>query len=506
MRKIVPLALTLCLALASVAAQPTKLVFMLWGDKPAGMDDVLAEFRNRTAATLNLDIQIVWTPLGEYFNKVKLKMAAGEQMDVVFDAPWAGMVQASNQGLYQDIGSYFGNDRYPGLKKAFDSRYVNNNKFNDKMIGVPFTQGYKEIYGYFIRKDLREKYGLPPINSLQELENYFALVKARDPNLIPLADDGNALRWVYGLNDELETFRARKNIFQIPLVGGLFAGIELSPDHKRVVNVEFSGDRLGDEEGVPYDTIALSQRWKTKGYFEADLLTQQNAVGLFQVGKSASVAHGISMMASLENELRKSVPTASVEFFVASDSQRAMLPKAMRTDFKAFNFACIPASSKNTEAVMRFFNWIFSDKDNHDLFELGIKGKDWLPVGEDRYVYPSSGPRYIFPGYQLTWNPGMIRTLDGMPDLIYKLLAYSMDVNNYYQTPLGGFQFNSGAVRMDIARVTPVMDQIGQIYGSGIYSDTAKRVYDLNQRARRLGLDKIREEARKQIEAYLARR
>jgi len=505
MKRFILVVLALTLAFPVFAAQPTKLVFMLFGDKPAGMDAVVAEFEKRTRDTLNVKIEIVWTPLSDFFNKVKLKMAAGEQMDVVFDAPWANLVQASNQGLYQDIGSYFLNDAYPGLKKAYDARYIANNKFNGKVIAIPFTQGYKEIYGYFIRKDLRLKYGLPPLAGMKDYEVYLEKVKANNPDLIPLADDGNALRWVYGLNDELDLVRAKRNQFSVQLTGGCMAGIELTPDHKRVVEVSFAGDRPTPEKDIPFSTIDISQRWKNKGFFEPDLLTQQNATGLFKVGKAASVAHGISQFSALENELKKVVPSAAIEFLIASDSQRAFTPAAMKTDFKAFNFACIPASSKNTELVMKFFDWIFADQSNHDLWELGIEGKDWIADGPKFYKFPASGPNYLFPGYQLTWNPTMIRNLSGLDPVVYKILDYEMDIKSYYQTPLGGFQFDSKPVKTELAKVQNVLDQIGQVLGSAVNDDTLKQAYQLNQKARKLGLDKIRAEALKQVTDYLAK-
>jgi hypothetical protein len=110
----------------------------------------------------------------------------------------------------------------------------------------------------------------------------------------------------------------------------------------------------------------------------------------------------------------------------------------------------------------------------------------------------------MFPGYQMTWNPNSIRNLAGMDEQVYQLLDYSMNVDSYYQTPLAGFTFNTEPVKSEIAKVTPVMDQIGQIYASGAFQDTFKKAYDYNQKARKLGLDKIREEAMKQINAYLA--
>ncbi|MCQ6561279.1 ABC transporter substrate-binding protein [Paenibacillus mendelii] len=486
------------------APDPVELNFMLWGDKPAGMDEVLAEFEKRTKDTLNMKINISWTPLSDFSNKVKLKLSSGEEIDAVFDAPWATMINNINQELYQELDKYFLNDNYPGLKKAFGEQYVGNNKFNGKLYGIPFTQGYKEVYGYFIRKDLREKYGIGPISNLQELEQYFDHVLKNEQGVTPLADDGNALRWNYGLTDENDYFFAKSNIFTTSLTGGLSATCQMSEDGKSCVSLEMPGDKEAPYPGIPYNFVEISNRWKSSGYFEKDLLTQQNAASMFVAGKAASLAHGISQFSSLNDQLAKAVPGAKLEFFPSSDSQRAQQSGAMKTDFKAFNFISIPVTSKKADSVMKFFDWMFSDKSNHDLFERGIEGVDWIADGDALYKYPESGPRYIFPGYEMTWNPNMIRNLAGMDEQIYKMLDYSMNVDSYYQTPLAGFTFDSEPVKSEIAKVTPVMDQIGQVYASGTMEDSFVKAHELNKKAVKLGLDKIREEALKQINTYLA--
>ena len=62
-----------------------------------------------------------------------------------------------------------------------------------------------------------------------------------------------------------------------------------------------------------------------------------------------------------------------------------MKPGAIRTDFRANNSVVIPASSKNIDRTMKFLDWLYSSKDNHDLFELGIEGEHWIKDGDNGY-------------------------------------------------------------------------------------------------------------------------
>lgn len=73
---------------------------------------------------------------------------------------------------------------------------------------------------------------------------------------------------------------------------------------------------------------------------------------------------------------------------------------------------------------MKFLDWLFSSEENHDLFELGIEGEDWEPVGEDQYRViegETAAQTYTFPGYVLTWNPNYVKFPDTLPD---DILAY----------------------------------------------------------------------------------
>ena len=44
------------------------------------------------------------------------------------------------------------------------------------------------------------------------------------------------------------------------------------------------------------------------------------------------------------------------------------------TDYRAWNNLVIPVTSKHADETMKFLDWLFQSQDNHDLFELGIKG------------------------------------------------------------------------------------------------------------------------------------
>lgn len=77
----------------------TTLKIMFFQNKPTGMEDVLEEFYKETKDTLNVKLDIEWVPgIMDLKDKVKLKMAAGEEYDLVWDAPSANMLTLIPQG------------------------------------------------------------------------------------------------------------------------------------------------------------------------------------------------------------------------------------------------------------------------------------------------------------------------------------------------------------------------------------------------------------------------
>jgi len=56
---------------------------------------------------------------------------------------------------------------------------------------------------------------------------------------------------------------------------------------------------------------------------------------------------------------------------------------------------------------MCFLDWVFGTQEEHDLFQYGIEGEDWEPVGEDgcKQLDISEELKYTMPNYSFTLNP-----------------------------------------------------------------------------------------------------
>lgn len=491
---------------------PVTLNFYFVNDEPKGMKAVLDEFYNRTKDTLNTKLVFNFITFDQYKDKIALKISAGESVDGVFDAPWLSMPQMIGKGTYTNLDAYFNNDKYPGLKKAFPKEYLDNNKFIDgkkeeHLYGVPFTRAYGYLGGITIRKDLRLKYGLPEIKTIADLENFFEQVKKNEKGITPLAVNGADGGYVLNVNTP-----------DVPDQQQLFvqAGQDVMPritikDGK--ADVYFKGEDysnlpapLNSKDNI-YWIETLARKWYQKGYIEKDVISQKDAANFFKAGKFASIGGDSAAYEQYINDLKKNVPGADLEFVVFNKDVQDGKPGALMTGFKAWNFISIPATSKNADRVMLFFDWLYADQANHDLIEQGIEGKHWVPVGADKFKLPDGtnpGDNYTFPGYELTWNPLYVRKAENTPESVLKIDKYLADAKSFTRSPLASFSLDAEPIKSELAKVGPELKKAQQVAGLGLTDDIEGTYKQAVDNAKKMGLDKIKDEVKKQVDAYLA--
>ncbi|MGV2686458.1 hypothetical protein GNF82_19410, partial [Clostridium perfringens] len=78
----------------------------------------------------------------------------------------------------------------PELKAAIPDEMWDYNKFDGKIMGIPLGPTQGPVYGLLIRKDLREKYGLPELKTLEDLEKFLYTVKENEKDVRPFIING----------------------------------------------------------------------------------------------------------------------------------------------------------------------------------------------------------------------------------------------------------------------------------------------------------------------------
>ena len=499
------------------------LKFMFWGDVPTDMQLVLDEFAERTKDTLGFKLEFSFTPVGEYKNLLSMKMAAGEQVDAVFDAQWNGMEDKIRDGYYQDLSGYFNNDEYMGLKENFSEEFLQANMFGGKVIGIPLHHSGPSIEVVAIRKDLREKYGVGEVNSIETLEAYFDAIRENEPNMYPLSVLGSTDGVLRAMVGEYGQPEHRDNIYKFS-VNNIAGNVWIEDGTVKAITDAYSTDEDKAASGMPapYDSNSVrnsrwvrANEWYKKGYVSQDIMNVTDAEGPFKAGKAAALRTDLVNYPTIKSQTESAIAGAEVEFCVVSDAIRNKEQESFLKTQQAHNYVCIPTTSKNVDKTMAFFNWLFESSDNHDLFEYGIEGVHWNKVGDDQYSIPEDkkNNNYSFPGYQLSWNDNYIRYDVEIDEGVLEYLQFGDDPANAAENPLDGFVFDSSAVDDEMKIISA--DKVAKVaelpYMDGIIDNPVEDFNAKLQQSKQENAefwemyDKVVNEIKVQIEEYIAK-
>ncbi len=471
----------------------------LWSDTgstPDGFDEVVNYFNTTYGPELGLTVKFTFDTQDQYKQKLNLAMSAKQNnYDMVFDANWIYLNQFAQKGYYYNLYDYFKEgSKYEGLSANFDDEYLKNNFFNNGLYGIPLTETFGEISVAYIRKDWRKEcaadtaYKMPDgvkynssnktvtyadltdgIDDFDELQYYLYWVRDHKEGVTPILSNSNATwgAWDVINSRNLPSHSAgdftKAGIKQeIVLSGDITATAYI--DEGEVVAANVTDEREDAPKGLSsypagfntYDNkwqedYEFAYKWAQDGIISKDVLSVTDSDARFKAGTGGCVVQTINNFNNVEAALKSQCGNAAeLEIFVNEQALREKKAGYARTDFKAWNFLCIPVTvSKNKmEKCLTFMNWLFSSRENHDLFQYGIKGKHWDEAKDgngnaiENTVVQSLENAYLFPAYLLTWNPNYIRVNEASDPKVREYMEYMYDRDRYVGIPYSGFSFN----------------------------------------------------------------
>lgn len=447
----------------------------------------------------------------DYIDKLSLAISAQEDYDLMFCGSWQGLNNYIQQGAFKDVLSYFNDDRFPGLKTAFPKEFLNAAKTGDALYSIPVAENFEDLRGVLYREDLRKKYNLPEITDLTTFRQYLdKMQEVKEKEGLVKVWSLTGQGFMTFLNPRFEA--AQHHVYNIDAASNFF--IALNEDDTKVIDAYVAGD---DEEHyanfpAPYNKDFIAEYYaqlpEWLQYCNDDAATNKDAgsdCGL-TIGLSAVTYSPLSLYSSTLNDLQQNVPNAELGFYIFDDDQRNFVKGAIVNGMMSNNFLVVPAWSKKTDAVMYFLNWLMSSRENHDLFQYGIEGVHWKAIGDNAVEIPTLAEdvKYTFPGYTMTWNPTYIRYNSKVleNDKIKAMYDYEYSKEAYTLSPLSGFYFDTTKIKTEVAAVKAVFSAAKFAYGA--YGDkTIEMAKKFNADARAAGLDTIRAELIKQVQAFL---
>ncbi len=476
----------------AVVTKPEKeveLTMYLLGDPPKDLDPVMKELNKKLKNDINATLKINYISWGDQNTKYPLLLASGEKFDLIYTSNWAFFQQEAPKGAFMALDDLL--PKYaPKTLKETPAIAWEQSKVNGKIYMTPQTDSVPSGQGIMIREDLRKKYNVPPIKTLDDLGVYLEAVKKNEPDMIPYniggADKNNITYWAFKENKE--------NWLGVGGTGTVPFFYDNDHPEKLFTLYETPGfnkfaDRMKD--------------WSSKGYWSKSVLSNQtNAKDSFINGKSVVAYMSLINAKDEYKKIMDKHPDWELDWIIYGGMDKPIARSPYIIDGMAIN-----AKAANPERALMLLELLRNNQEYYDLTMYGIKGKNYELTPEGKLTLPAglnAADNGLAPESLGGWG-WRVQKFVREPD---KLWSKFVDIKKQlqgklYDAKLTNFVADVTPFKAELAAVQGVVKQYGEPINFGLV-DPKEAVPILNQKMKEAGIEKIREEMTKQVQQYLA--
>jgi putative aldouronate transport system substrate-binding protein len=466
---------------------PVTLKILLRGNRPAALDEVIAEAERRMADTLNVKLDITFVASSDHASKVQVALNSGEPYDLVFNAPWINMNQMIAAGHFtplDDLLAQYG----PNILKTRPESMWEANKVNGSVIGIPLAVSYSGGKGFLVRKDIREKIGFREIETLDDYIDFLYAVKEKE-SIIPLTPGSATTEGILPY-----IFEQSPGKYDYIQPTNVLSNLNYTLYYKNNDGIVYN--LFETEEPVIMDGLKQIRQWYLDGIIHPDIMAVKNGNEVYISGKTASIVkNDFGVNPQWEADLQGNMPGAESEYINFYDFNEKRI-----TNFQASNFIFVPKYSKNKERAIQFLNWAH-EKENYDLLAYGIEGKHWEAVGDKGYRVLDNS--YGWWPYLWIWNPDLNRENADLPQEIIDMNLWTQNAENYIPDILTGFSFDAAPVANEIAQLNATAVELFNPIRHGAF-DFDQSWANYKEKAAPLA-KAIQQELQQQIDRFLQR-
>ena len=467
-------------------SQEVHISMYVLGSEPNDMDRVVDLVNERMKKLINTTIEINIIPLADYSTKYPLLLAGGEDVDLVFSAPWLFFAEQADRGAFLELTEEFRNKWMPSTMKSQTPVSWKQALYKGKNYTVPRNESdYDNSYGVLVRKDIREKYGIPEIKSLADYENF----------LLAVADNekSSGMFALYAFPSlPIEGFLGTAPINWMSVSNGVYWDAD---------NSEFKSEdliyRYTSKEYLDY--CLMTAKWAEAGVWPSNAITGTTHTNdLFLEGKSASnLGHYKTANSQIIQMKEKGI---DVEFF-------NILPDSCNTKISAYNndAIAITSFSKNPERAALCLDVMKNDKAINVLLQGGVEGEHYILNEADNTYLP--GPKaadYPYGGWAWALRSKLHPTVGGILDQVKavreKFVSINIDPERF---PIDGFTFDDSGLSAEVAVITSVVNEYKFSFDLGVFGkDTEAKYNEFVGKLKAAGCDKVFAAVKEQVKAY----
>lgn len=443
---------------------------------PADLQKVQDAMNKILNAKIGVNLTLEVIDYGAYNDKMQLRLASGEECDVIFTAPWINSYTNNvANGALLPLDDLLQEDA-PGLWASMPSTTWNAARIKGKIYGVINQQIFPKPWGVHVRTDLLQKYNfsLDAVAHWEDMEPFLAAVKDGE-GIIPVyskAPGDTLWRTTYYGYDGLDD-------------GIGFVGIKADDKTLKVVNLlETSEYRAAAD---------LTKKWVDAGYLSSNPPAADEADAAFRAGGYAMGYH----VEKPGNDVEMKNKTG-YDFTIKNLTVPLILDTAGAT--ATMNGIC--ATSKHPVEAMRVLEMFNTDAEVYNLLARGIEGVHWVWVDKAQKImgFPEG-----VTGATSTYNPNSDWMFGNQFNAYYRDAAQvgaweATKEMNDTATPSAalGFVVDREPIKTEIAQVTAILKEKAEPIADGYvsYDEAMPAVIDEINAA---GAQKIIDEIQRQL-------
>ena len=467
--------------------KPYTVTILTAGDMPVDQQIVLDEVAKRTKDTLNITLDIKYFPWADYIEKNKMMASAGDKFDIYlnFSFDILPAIVRKQAIKIDDYLNKYGKDIKDSISAADWGAAI----ANGETIAIPAIYHKDSVYNTaIVRKDLREKYNLPPITDLESCAKFLETIAKNEPNIIPSVGGGMAFLGPRVVKAKYPEVTHAGYLGAGEMIIGFWS--EEGPDAFKVI------DYYGSKQAKAF--VEIGARGYNNSWFSKDLDKGLEGKPTFIGGKAALLNIDFYHFTQIEADMKKTVPEAKLEWAILNPEQPVEVSPSN-------NFAQISSSSKDPARAVMFLNWIQASQENYDLFMYGIEGKHYtldgdkvkLPDGIDASNNPYAPTPWYFK------NTKYDRNMSSDSEITISCIEFFKKAKRYPTDEKSrGFAFNPDNVLLEVGQVEKIVaEQWGPLHTGQKQGDAYEKFLKDLEKA---GMPKIIAEMQKQLDAYLA--
>lgn len=493
MKKILSLLLMLAMLLSSFSVHslaeekplhPVRIVQP--GNLPEKYEEgIKAVNESLLADGYDIQVEVIRIPWGEYDAKLNVMLADGEPFELLHVMQDVKNMSAlASMGAIIPIDEYL--DKYPNLVARFSDTEWLGALYNGKHYAVPcYWRSFDNTMSYFnLRTDVMKAVGYDafPTNSVDDVLNL--MKKSQD---YILEETGiKAYNWFHQNQDTAHWLHRTYDSYPFYVENSL--GIVLARQDGTI-------DSFYESEEFKKDAETYYRMYQA-GLVNPDVLNLDHSV-MYDDAKLGGFLPSQTFDPATSVSIKRNTGMDVEVNWVEMNPEK---PEMIYTFVQNLN--AISSTSEDPESGLKFLDWLYSSKENHDLFHYGIEGVHYTPVGDNKikYVLTDGGD---FSYYMDTWMTGYlpyIRFESDAPDSQIDFMTYKAE--NKVVSPVAGFIFDASNVQTELNNLqTEIIASIYPIkVGMVSYEDNINRAI-ANLKA--AGLDKYLDEYRTQFAVYL---